>query len=116
MKQCILLVVIIGLISLRALAQKAEVFGGYQYTHLDPGINANGWNASATYNLNSFLGVTADFSGAYTTQHLHVWPDHFRRQGLDQPVCACPVRRLSHFRQRAVGKRERIRDVSGRRN
>src|SRR5207302_10289597 len=26
---------------------------------------ANGWNGSATYNITSFLGATADVSGAY---------------------------------------------------
>ena len=65
MRRCTLLVVFLALISLPALAQKAEVFGGYQYTHFDGGPNANGWNGSATYNITSFLGATADASGAY---------------------------------------------------
>jgi hypothetical protein len=49
---------------------KALVFGGYQYLHLGGSgtdINANGWNASLTGNFNSWFGVAADFSGAYTT-------------------------------------------------
>ena len=46
---------------------KAEVFGGYQYTHLEGGVNANGWNAAVTGNLNHWFGVTGDFSGAYAT-------------------------------------------------
>ncbi len=46
-------------------APKAELFGGYQYTHFHGGTNANGWNAALTGNLNSWFGVTADFSGVY---------------------------------------------------
>src|SRR5258708_12499463 len=46
-------------------APKAEVFGGYQFTHLDGGPNMNGWNGALTGNFNSWFGVTADFSGVY---------------------------------------------------
>lgn len=53
------------LISLPVAAQKAEVFGGYQYTHFDGGGNFNGWNASLTGNFNNYLGITGDFSGVY---------------------------------------------------
>lgn len=42
-------------------APRAEIFGGYQYTHFDGGPNANGWNASLTGNVNSWFGITADF-------------------------------------------------------
>jgi len=48
-----------------ARAQKAEIFAGYQYSHLDPSFNANGWNGSATGNIGEILGVTADVSGVY---------------------------------------------------
>jgi len=49
---------------------KAELFGGYSYFRADSGstlsgINLNGWNASVTGNLNSWFGITADFSGHY---------------------------------------------------
>jgi hypothetical protein len=58
---------------------KAEVFGGYQYTHISYGIPSgdadflginssesyNGWNAALTVWAKQWLGVTADFSGAY---------------------------------------------------
>jgi hypothetical protein len=58
------------LLSLTAVAAdypKAEVFGGYQYTRLEGGVNANGWNVAVTGNLNNWFGVTGDFSGAYAS-------------------------------------------------
>lgn len=73
MKTFLTLIVVVGLLSFPLMAQdypKAEIFAGYQYTHLggsDPTINANGWNASLTGNFNHWLGVTGDFSGAYKT-------------------------------------------------
>ena len=55
--------------ALSATAQKefpsAEVFGGYQFTHLQPSLDANGWNAAVSGNFNHWFGITADFSGAY---------------------------------------------------
>jgi hypothetical protein len=56
---------------------KAEIFGGYQYTRVGggDGANFNGWNASATGNLNDWFGVTGDISGAYKSEsaaHLHL--------------------------------------------
>lgn len=44
---------------------KAEIFGGYQYTHLEGGFNGNGWNLSAAGNLNHWFGVAADLSAGY---------------------------------------------------
>jgi hypothetical protein len=66
---------LLGLFSLTAFAQemgtapKAEIFGGYQYTRFDGGLNANGWNTSLTGNLNNWFGIAADFSGAYKSQN-----------------------------------------------
>ena len=57
--------VIISLLSFPAAAQRVELFGGYQFTHLQPNFNANGWNASITGNFKHVLGITGDFSGAY---------------------------------------------------
>ncbi len=62
------LVVLAGACSLPASAQdypKGELFGGYQFTHLNPNVNASGWNTSITGNANNWLGFSADFSGAY---------------------------------------------------
>jgi opacity protein-like surface antigen len=50
---------------------KVDVFGGYQYTRVDTGIpgvgsiNLNGWNAALDGYFTKYLGVSADFSGAY---------------------------------------------------
>jgi hypothetical protein len=66
MRTCLVLALTLCLLSLPALAAtKAELFGGYQYTHLDPSFNLNGWNAAATIDLKGWLGGTADFSGTY---------------------------------------------------
>ncbi|HWR51583.1 MAG TPA: hypothetical protein VN428_10780 [Bryobacteraceae bacterium] len=46
---------------------RAEVFGGFQYIRVGaaPGLGANGFNAAITGNVNRWLGLTADVSGAY---------------------------------------------------
>ena|SRR5215472_11225578 len=44
---------------------KAEIFGGYQYTHLQDGTSRNGWTGALTGNTGSLFGITADFSGVY---------------------------------------------------
>jgi len=73
MQKFLVLVVFLGLLSFPLMAQdypKAEIFGGYQFTHLGGSgtdINANGWNASLTGNFNSWFGVAADFGAAYKT-------------------------------------------------
>jgi opacity protein-like surface antigen len=51
---------------------KVELFGGYQYTRINPGggvdgENFQGWDAAAQYNFNKYFGAKADFSGAYKT-------------------------------------------------
>ncbi len=47
---------------------KLEVFGGYSFLHAQGRQNLNGWNASVTTNLSSWLGLTTDFSGHYHSQ------------------------------------------------
>jgi hypothetical protein len=68
----ILLPVVFGFLSLTAAAQRVEIFGGYQFTHLQPAFNEDGWNASLTGNFKHVLGITGDFSGAYK-QNAHVY-------------------------------------------
>ena len=73
MKKAVVALALAILIAIPVCAQdnyKAEVFGGYQYTRINPGSgisgeNFNGWNASLTGNVNEWFGLTADFSGGY---------------------------------------------------
>ena len=65
MLKTITIPIMLGLLSLTAAAQKAEIFGGYQFTHLHPAFNGSGWNVAVTGNFKHVLGITADFSGAY---------------------------------------------------
>ena len=46
---------------------KGEFFGGYQYTHLEGGIDANGFNFAVTGNANHWFGVTGDLGASYAT-------------------------------------------------
>ena len=64
---------LVGLFTLSAVAAesdhpKAEFFGGYQYTRLEGGVNANGFNLGATANFNNYFGITADLGSSFTTQ------------------------------------------------
>lgn len=64
----------VALFSLSAFAAetgdhpKAEFAAGYQYTHLEGGFNASGFNFAGTANLNSSVGITADFGSSFTSQ------------------------------------------------
>ena len=49
--QICLACVVFGVLCCTAAAQRVEIFGGYQFTHLQPSYNANGWNASLTGNF-----------------------------------------------------------------
>ncbi len=83
---------------LPAAAQKefprAEVFGGYQFLHLYPSLNANGWNAAVNGNVNRWFGVTADFSGSYK----NILAARIKTVGTFTPTCSAqPSRRaLGH--------------------
>jgi hypothetical protein len=60
-----------ALFSLAAMAAdypKAEIFGGYQYTRLEGGVNANGFNFAVNGNFNDWFGITVDLAGAYKSQ------------------------------------------------
>jgi len=76
MRKLLVFALFFGTCSLAAVAQetqsntpKAEFFGGYQFTRFDGGLNANGWDTTATGNLNNWFGIAADFSGAYNSQN-----------------------------------------------
>ena len=64
------LLLVCSLIAVGQDNPKAEIFGGYQYTRVNPGqgidsINLNGWNASVSGYFTKYLGISGDFSGAY---------------------------------------------------
>lgn len=74
MRKFLGLVALLAFFALPALAQntpKLEVFGGYEYAHwgLSGGsaLNMNGFDASATYNFNRWIGLSADISGVYNS-------------------------------------------------
>jgi hypothetical protein len=48
---------------------KAEFFGGYQYSRLEGGINANGFDFALNGNFNNYFGITADFGAAYKSEN-----------------------------------------------
>jgi hypothetical protein len=65
MKKLALSLLILILVPMPGAAQKVEIFGGIQFTHLQPAYGAAGWNAAVTGNFKHVLGITGDFSGAY---------------------------------------------------
>jgi len=89
MRKVLFVALAVMLCGFYAVAQdypKAEVFGGFSYTHLDtegfnnaalvavtdtPGSTVKnwypGWEAAGQYNLTRLLGIKADFSGNYGT-------------------------------------------------
>jgi len=95
MRKFVLLAAVLSLFSFSAAAQDYDFFGGYQFTHSDPNVNANGWNISVTEYANSWFGVTGDFSGAYNPgANLHTFMfGPISPQGRDcNPIRACPSR------------------------
>jgi hypothetical protein len=69
-RKFIVLIFVLGLCSWSAMAAdnpKAEIFGGYQYSHLEGGTSANGWNFALNGNFNDWFGITGDFSGVYAS-------------------------------------------------
>jgi hypothetical protein len=94
MRKLMLIAVSVVVFLLPAMAQKdfarAEIFAGYQFTHFDPALNASGWNAAITGNVNRWFGVTGDFSGAYKNGvHLHSY--------MVGPVFSARTERLTPF-------------------
>ena len=65
-----LFVCLMAMVGVAQEVPKPEVFGGYQFTTLDPSFHASGWNGAANMYITRWLGVTGDFSGAYS-QGLH---------------------------------------------
>src|SRR4029077_10835249 len=71
MRKFITVALFLALCSMAAMAAdypKAEVFGGYQYTHLEGGYNGNGFNFALNGNFNDYFGITADIGASYKSQ------------------------------------------------
>jgi hypothetical protein len=72
MRNLILISLLCVLCTLSAMSQdtpRVEVFGGYSLLHdgnASP-TNFHGWDASSTAYVNRWFGITADFSGHYST-------------------------------------------------
>lgn len=67
---CLLVLMVLAALPAAAQAPKAEVFGGYSYTRINPGgsgngFNLNGWNGSVAGNVNDWFGIVGDFGGTY---------------------------------------------------
>ncbi len=71
MRSLLILGVVILFIAAPAMAQetpKAELFGGYEYLHLNPGgIGCHGGGANLAYNLNDWIGAVGDFGACKWT-------------------------------------------------
>ena len=67
-----LFVCLMAMVGVAQEVPKPEVYGGYQFTTLDPSYHANGWNGAASMYITRWFGVTGDFSGAYS-QGLHFY-------------------------------------------
>jgi hypothetical protein len=74
-RKFIVLACFFGLFAMSAFAgdtnsdyPKAEFFGGYQYSHLEGGVNANGFDLAVNGNFNNYFGIAADFGSSYSSQ------------------------------------------------
>ena len=70
MRKILILGLLLALFSLSATAAdypKAEIFGGYQYSHLHGTGSANGFNFALNGNFNDHFGIAFDFGAAYQT-------------------------------------------------
>jgi hypothetical protein len=69
MSVCIMFSVVVYAQNSTASTPRVEVFGGYSLLHdgnASP-TSFHGWDASSTTYVNRWLGITADFSGHYST-------------------------------------------------
>ncbi len=108
MRKTLFVLVLVFACSLMAVAQdynKAEVFGGYQWTNVGPGagmdrLNFNGWNAQLSGYFNKNVGITADFAGAYKSESgasLHLYSYLFG------PTFRAPGKKITPFAHALFG-------------
>lgn len=73
-RKLIVVACILGLFAVSAFAAesenypKAEFFAGYQYSHLEGGFNANGFDFTGVGNFNENFGIAADLGSSFTTE------------------------------------------------
>jgi hypothetical protein len=73
-RKLIVVACFLGLVAASAMAgetdnyPKTEVFGGYQYSHLEGGVNGNGFDFAFNGNFNNYFGITADLGASYASE------------------------------------------------
>lgn len=68
MRKFFVMTVFLAMFAASAMAAdypKAEVFGGYQFTHLEGAGGANGFNFAVNGNFNDWFGLAFDLGSAY---------------------------------------------------
>jgi hypothetical protein len=116
MKKLVLVAVLLLGFSMVAMAQdnpKIEVFGGYSFNkcdvgagNLDVSCNLHGWDVSASFNGNKYLGLVADMSGYYgqaTDQTTSIGPDVKIHSFLFGPKLAIRTGKVTPFMQGLFG-------------
>lgn len=71
MTKYILMICLFCLVASSSIAAdfpKAEIFGGFQYTHLEGSGGAIGVNFAVNGNFNDWFGITADIGTAYMSE------------------------------------------------
>jgi hypothetical protein len=105
LRKTIAVVVVFIAFSLAATAQdynKAEAFGGFQYTSFDTfniqRSNLMGWDAQVTDYLNKPFGLTADVSGSYGSPNVGGFSTPLRSYSfLFGPTFRAPIEKATPF-------------------
>jgi hypothetical protein len=100
MNKLLAIAVALSALALPAMAQeelqRVEVFAGYQFSHFNPSLNANGWNAAINGNFTRWLGITGDFSGTYKNGgHLYSF--------MGGPTFSARMKRVTPFAHLLLG-------------
>ncbi len=98
---------------------KVEVYGGVSFLHIDdnglhaPKRNFAGWDSEFQFNINKFLGITADIGGNYGRVQsdvcevqildLRIWADVQLSPGACHHFRAHSVRAEQHQQERDLG-------------
>lgn len=75
-RSCVFIVFLVAAAGVAQPVPKFDLFGGYSFGHISTGdfdkphANLNGWDVSATYNLNRWSGIVAEGSGLYGSKEI----------------------------------------------